>query len=53
MTSREEYLRYSDECIELAQRAADPLSRARLLEMAQEWRDLADKQKPTSDRPKD
>ena len=43
MPTREEYLHYAEECVALAQRAADPEARTRLLEMAQAWRDLADK----------
>jgi hypothetical protein len=43
MPTREEYLRYAEECAALAQRAADSEARTRLLEMAQAWRDLADK----------
>jgi hypothetical protein len=35
MPSREEYLRYAEECIEVAQKSADPATRMRLLEMAQ------------------
>jgi len=43
MTSREEHLRYAQECAALAQKTSDPEARRRLLEMAQAWRDLADK----------
>jgi hypothetical protein len=43
MTTRDEYLKYAEECVRLAQQAADPDSRARLMDMAQAWRDLADK----------
>jgi hypothetical protein len=43
MPSREDYLRNADECIKLAQASADPQTRTRLLEMAQAWRELADK----------
>ena len=43
MPTREEYLRYAEECVVLAQKAAEPEARTRLLEMAQAWRDLADK----------
>ena len=44
MTAPEDYLRFSEECIELSQRVTDPQSRTRLLEMAQAWRELADEQ---------
>jgi hypothetical protein len=43
MPTREEYLRHAEECVALAQKTADPEARTRLLEMAQAWRDLADK----------
>jgi hypothetical protein len=43
MPSREEYLRYAEECIEVARKSADPDTRMRLLEMAQAWRALAQK----------
>ena len=48
MPTREEYLRYAEECVALAQNAADPEARTRLLEMAQAWRDLADKYRRSS-----
>jgi hypothetical protein len=48
MPTREEYLRYAEECVALAQKAADPEARTRLLEMAQAWRDLADKYRRSS-----
>jgi hypothetical protein len=41
MPTRQEYLRYADECIALAQNSTDPETRMRLLEMAQAWRELA------------
>ncbi len=43
MTTRDEYLKFAEECLRLAQQAADPDTRARLLDMAQAWRELADK----------
>jgi hypothetical protein len=43
MTTRDEYLKFAEECFRLAQQTADPDARARLLDMAQAWRDLADK----------
>jgi len=43
MPTREEYLHHAEECVALALKAADPEARTRLLEMAQAWRDLADK----------
>ena len=43
MTRRDEYLQFAEECLRLAQQAADSDTRARSLDMAQAWRDLADK----------
>jgi hypothetical protein len=43
MTTRDEYLKFAEECLRLAQQATDPDMRVRLLDMAQAWRDLADK----------
>jgi hypothetical protein len=43
MATAEEFLRYAAQCVALAQRAELPEDRARLLQMAQAWRDLADK----------
>jgi hypothetical protein len=43
MTTRDEYLQHAEECIRLAQHAADSDTRARFLDMAQAWRDLAGK----------
>ena len=43
MTARDEYLQFAEECLRLAKQAVDPDTRARLLDMAQAWRDLSDK----------
>jgi len=43
MNTRDEYLRYAEECLRLAQQATEAAARARLLDMAQAWRDLGDK----------
>jgi hypothetical protein len=43
MTRAEDYRRYGSECLALAQRAADPNDRARLLQMAQAFNELAAK----------
>jgi hypothetical protein len=37
------YRRYTAECVRLAQRIADPLDKARLLDMAETFRALAEK----------
>jgi hypothetical protein len=43
MSSAEEYRAFAEECFALAQKAADPDDRARLIQMAQSWRELADR----------
>jgi hypothetical protein len=43
MSSPDEYRRFAAECIELAKQATDPNDKARLMQMAQAWLDLADK----------
>ena len=43
MASAEVYRRYAAECVALAQRLRDPNDKARLLEMAQAFLDLADR----------
>ena len=39
----EEYLRYAEQCVALAARASNAADKARLLQMAQAWRELAAK----------
>src|SRR3954463_3291159 len=41
MASVDDYLRYAEQCLALAARAANPADKARLLQMAQAWRELA------------
>jgi hypothetical protein len=43
MASVDDYLRYAEQCVALAARSASPADKARLLQMAQAWRDLAGK----------
>lgn len=43
MPSAEEYRRYAAECIALVQQAQTAEQKARLLEIAEAWRGLADK----------
>jgi hypothetical protein len=43
MPSVDEYLRYAEQCLALAAKSSNPADRARLLQMAQAWRDLAEK----------
>ena len=45
----EEYRRYAAECLALAQRAKTPQDRARLLEMAYAWSEMAAKVSERSD----
>jgi hypothetical protein len=49
MPSADEYLQYASECVALARRSNDPETKARLLQMAQAWRELAEKVEPASD----
>jgi len=43
MATAEEYRGYAAECLRLAQEAKTDEDRARLLQMAQAWRDLAER----------
>jgi hypothetical protein len=43
MIGADEYRRYAGECLRLAHDASDSDDKARLLQMAQAWHDLADK----------
>jgi hypothetical protein len=43
MASAEELRSYASHCLALAQRADDPNDKARLLQMAEAWKSLADK----------
>jgi hypothetical protein len=43
MASGDDYRRYAAECLALAQQTSNPDDKARLLQMAQVWRDLANK----------
>jgi hypothetical protein len=43
MASADEYHEYAEQCIVLATKASHPGEKARLLQMAQAWRDLAEK----------
>ena len=44
MTAADDFRRYAAECVALAQQMSDPADKAHMLQMAQAWRDLADKQ---------
>ena len=52
MATVEEYLQYAEECIALAMKAGNSADRARLLQMAQAWRDLANKRADMADKSK-
>jgi len=43
MAPVDEYLQYAEQCLVLAARASNPGDKARLLQMAQAWRDLFEK----------
>jgi hypothetical protein len=43
MASVDEYLRYAEQCLALAAKSSNPADKARLLQMAQAWRDLSGK----------
>jgi hypothetical protein len=41
MASVESYLQYAEQCVALAAKSTNPGDKARLLQMAQAWRDLS------------
>jgi hypothetical protein len=43
MARAEEYRRYAAECVRVAQSTSNPNDKQMMLEMAQKWRDLAEK----------
>jgi len=43
MASADEYYEYAKQCVALASKSSNPGDKARLLQMAQAWRDLAEK----------
>ena len=43
MASVEKYLQYAAQCVALAAKSSDSGDKARLLQMAQAWRDLSTK----------
>jgi hypothetical protein len=51
MAPVDEYLQYAEQCVALAARSSNPADKARLLQMAQAWRDLFEKRDP--EQPKD
>ena len=45
MSRVDEYRRYAAECLRIAQETSDPEAKARLLNMAQKWRELSERQR--------
>jgi hypothetical protein len=43
MPSVDEYMRYAEQCLALAAKSSSAADRARLMQMAQAWRALAEK----------
>jgi hypothetical protein len=43
MASVEDYLQFAEQCMALAAKSSSPADKARLLQMAQAWRDLSEK----------
>ncbi len=43
MARAEDYRRYAAECLRVAQQLTDPTDKAKLVQMAQKWRELAQK----------
>jgi hypothetical protein len=43
MARADEYRRHAAECLRVAQRVSDPNDKALLIQMAQRWRELAEK----------
>jgi hypothetical protein len=50
METSDEYRRFAQECVALAEKAPDPRDRLRLLVMAQAWWEMADKKGPKNRR---
>jgi hypothetical protein len=42
MFTRDDYLRFSDQCIRIAEQVTSPEHRSLLLDMAERWRQLAE-----------
>lgn len=53
MPSASDYRRYSAECLALAERVADPADKAHLIQMAQAFLELANKQEQKDSSPGD
>jgi hypothetical protein len=51
MASADEYHAYAEQCMALASKSPNPGDKARLTQMAQAWRDLAEKLDASKNRP--
>jgi hypothetical protein len=51
MSSADEYYAYVGQCIALASKCLHPADKARLLQMAKAWRDLAEKVEASQNKP--
>jgi hypothetical protein len=49
MTSAKDYRRYATECMTLAERVKDPADKARLVKMAQDFMELAERRRREGD----
>ena len=49
MAPPDKFRRYAEACVALAQGMLDPADKARLLQIAKAWRDLADRHESTGD----
>ena len=50
MASVDEYLQYAEQCVALAAKSKNPGDKARLLQMAQAWRDLSGRRDKEDDK---
>jgi len=50
MPSADDYRLYVEQCVALALKSSNPGDKARLLQMAQAWRDLAEKRDANQDK---
>ena len=51
MASVDNYLQYAEQCVVLASKASNLADKARLLRMAQAWRELSEKRDKAKDLP--
>ena len=53
MPSVDEYLQYAEQCLALAAKSSHAADKARLLQMAQAWRELAEKRDNGNGKPRE